>query len=1422
MFCHGCIEHILKNPTLKSNIKPDLIIQIGSTLVSSELEGLVSNCLKEDMSSSHVLIHPHRAAERADPWCSVTHKVDLDVSIVLPNVQRHFEKMHIDYDSIGSTLATLTLLGRQAQKLLPKIIHDVSNNVIKNEEKVWNRSLPTNVSTLTEPQILLAMSEVFSNSSDIIPDLFLSNSMPVRDAEFFMYPSYDHGPAFSEKSSDYFRVSMNRGASGIDGIISSAIGFTEANLKRTTLLIGDLATLHDLNAFHNLNPPKNSRGALPLTTVIVNNDGGGIFSFLPIAKHGSDVGFEEFFGTPTNSFSFRKGADAFGIPYQRASSYQEFKLKYASMINENHPQIMEAEVVSREKNVQVHTEITRLVGQDLNTFIKSGEEENNLLLSDLKLSTKVFRKDELRIDVDINPQIRNSDTKTLVLLHGWMGDKNDWDKIAMGLIQDLPDDWIVISIDLPGHGKSTNLFSRNIQVLRASLGFDQIPSDKLDSSSLSIEAAAISVLNTLSIDLGISRIDALCGYSLGGRIALSMKRLCSSQSVIKDGESKKAPNLVLKDTQLILFGADPGNIDNSTDQEALTTDRLQRVATDKALAEKINRVSRKTFLKPHNSPCQSTAWIPFMSKWYRNEDLWGNLEIRNPQIYRDMVSKRITAMNERSFDLAYVLRTCSPGRNSHDDWKYVHAKETVFVAGEYDKKYSRIGRDWVTISPGLRYKEIKDAGHALLSEAPDQISDLIKKTVTENSDDFRDEVLDREEYNSEIMKIEAQKSSRRTTIQLGSFDFDAFRIELKENNQRVKGVNGIGWGEQGRASNKVKERKGFLINISSKDHGLVGIGEISPLAGVHPETYEDVYDQIHILKDTLASSESHPPELICEDVLSLNGSLTIYIESALKSMQLEMTLLSSVKSGIEMALLSLAAQAVRYPLPIAILKNSSLRKEIKDQNKFMLPLNGLLTRGVAAIMTQREEDFEDGITYSSMKVKVSHRSPVSDAEEVIKAQFFRNGKNKVRADANRGWDLKSALEFASKLVENDKTVLNNIEFIEEPLKKQLSGEGKFDFSRQIKMLEIFYDKTGIRYALDESIADISLSLSTEDIIQTLRSSLQDTSGCAALILKPAVLGMELSLRLARFSRDEMGIGAVFTSTFDSGIGLAFISFLATISDIEGQEKSRQYAHGLSTFSMLSGDTLSPAFKSYVTDDGTLKVAPLGRAIYGLGLEEIRDTFYTMGELKAIESSPNLSKYDYQTTSTTDDTGREIQIQVTLPLPFPADIACTRFTDLPQQPRWSPWLKSVDYLDSVGETEWTLNVRGVEFRWKAMSTLLDNPKGILWESSSGLKNKGSVEFIEVSEHSCLMKLQMSLITPRVIAVLFRTTGELVRDFVEEKLLKWSLESFRDVVKADLALERGDAELGDALIDAVEGRANAIEATLSFQGFEDPKR
>jgi len=100
--------------------------------------------------------------------------------------------------------------------------------------------------------------------------------------------------------------------------------------------------------------------------------------------------------------------------------------------------------------------------------------------------------------------------------------------------------------------------------------------------------------------------------------------------------------------------------------------------------------------------------------------------------------------------------------------------------------------------------------------------------------------------------------------------------------------------------------------------------------------------------------------------------------------------------------------------------------------------------------------------------------------------------------------------------------------------------------------------------------------------------------------------------------------------------------------------------------------------------------------------------------------------------------------------------------------------------------------------------------------SGVKNKGIVEFIPApakmnSYGSCLMKVRMAFVVPRLLSSLFR--GTIIEDFLRNKIMKWSLEMFRDVVKGDLALEEGNLELGDALFGAVEGKASAIEATFA---------
>jgi 2-succinyl-5-enolpyruvyl-6-hydroxy-3-cyclohexene-1-carboxylate synthase len=143
-----------------------------------------------------------------------------------------------------------------------------------------------------------------------LPDgalLALSNSMAVRDADAFL-------PASRQR----IRVLVNRGASGIDGVTSTALGASRAWPGPTVLLTGDLAFLHDLGGL------SAARHAGNLTVVVVQNDGGGIFSYLPIAEHGEAVAFERLFRTP-HGLDLRHAGPLFGVSYERVGSWEHFR-----------------------------------------------------------------------------------------------------------------------------------------------------------------------------------------------------------------------------------------------------------------------------------------------------------------------------------------------------------------------------------------------------------------------------------------------------------------------------------------------------------------------------------------------------------------------------------------------------------------------------------------------------------------------------------------------------------------------------------------------------------------------------------------------------------------------------------------------------------------------------------------------------------------------------------------------------------------------------------------------------------------------------------------------------------------------------------------------------------------------------------------
>ncbi len=137
--------------------------------------------------------------------------------------------------------------------------------------------------------------------------LYVSNSMPIRDLDAFL--TIDARP---------LRVLCNRGANGIDGVTSSALGAASADAGPVILLTGDLALLHDVGALLTA-----GNRAVPLLIIVLNNRGGGIFSFLPIAAHGESVEFERLFLTPQRC-DIEQLAAAFGLGFTRAGTWAEF------------------------------------------------------------------------------------------------------------------------------------------------------------------------------------------------------------------------------------------------------------------------------------------------------------------------------------------------------------------------------------------------------------------------------------------------------------------------------------------------------------------------------------------------------------------------------------------------------------------------------------------------------------------------------------------------------------------------------------------------------------------------------------------------------------------------------------------------------------------------------------------------------------------------------------------------------------------------------------------------------------------------------------------------------------------------------------------------------------------------------------------
>ncbi|ONK69405.1 uncharacterized protein A4U43_C05F22510 [Asparagus officinalis] len=323
------LDHALLSDSVKNWAQPDVVVQIGSKITSKR----IGQFLEFSCPQSYILVDSHPC--RHDPSYIVTHRVQSTV-----------------------TEFTDVLLKVQVSKNASNwsLFLKALNMMVSQEISFLIRSEPL----LTEPHVAHIIGEAFHGEVA----LFIGNSMIIRDMDMYgrgwMIHSTDDSQLIDDSCLQFhgIQVAGNRGASGIDGLLSTAVGFSVGSDKKVLCVIGDVSFLHDTNGLAILNQRSKRK---PMTILIVNNHGGAIFSLLPVADRTPTSVLNQYFYT-SHDISVRNLCSAHSVKHLLVRTKSELQCALWKAHKDQNDIVIEVES-SIADNSKFHRTISKFVSQ---------------------------------------------------------------------------------------------------------------------------------------------------------------------------------------------------------------------------------------------------------------------------------------------------------------------------------------------------------------------------------------------------------------------------------------------------------------------------------------------------------------------------------------------------------------------------------------------------------------------------------------------------------------------------------------------------------------------------------------------------------------------------------------------------------------------------------------------------------------------------------------------------------------------------------------------------------------------------------------------------------------------------------------------------------------------------------------------------